>query len=785
MRILIDHDSFVPLNTQKPWRERGLWQSWWVDCPDRGSPPFVTAYRLRFAMEQDRVVRVHVTADERYELYLDGERIGQGPERGAPDHWFYESYDLNLNPGQHVIVARVWSLGEASANAQMSVHPGFLFAPEGEWGERLGTGHAAWEAKTLDGYTFLDKSPSHWREAPVQIDGKVYPWGVERGEGDEWKPVRKLKPGVGQLIDWDFYQQHLLYPATLPPLYREAINTGQVRYVDKSSRDPVGETLKKELKDWQSLLNKGKELTIPPQTTRRVIIDLQNYYCAYPQLIVSGGEGSKVSIQWAEALLAKPDPWDFDKGNRDEIDGKYFVGRGNRFLPDGADNRTFMPLWWESGRYVQIVVETDTQPLTLNRLNFIETRYPLSMESDFEANDRRVVDILPLLVRGIQMCSHETYYDCPYYEELMYAGDTRLQVLTTYTMTRDERLPRKALIMFDASRLPSGLTQSRYPCRVPQVIAPFSLWWVAMVHDYAHWRDDQSFVRSLLPGVRMTLEAFQRYIGTDGLLHAPDGWNVMDWVKEWEAGIPPGGVNGISGLLNWHLVYTLTLASDLETQFGDLDMASRNNRLAYEIARRTGAMFWSEERGMFADDIDKQKFSEHTQCLALLSNLLDSERRGRVTEGLLNAPDLSRTTIYFSHYLFETLRTLGRVDVMLQRLSLWDDLIKNGLKTPVEMPEPTRSDCHGWGSHPLFHYFATILGIRPNAGFRSVTITPQLGGLEYARGTLVHPNGEVKVEVRSGEGKLTGMVQLPAGVSGNVRVNGQSLTVTKGGTISF
>src|SRR5690242_19398705 len=111
-------------------------------------------------------------------------------------------------------------------------------------------------------------------------------------------------------------------------------------------------------------------------------------------------------------------------------------------------------------------------------------------------------------------------------------------------MSHDMRLPQKALQMFDVSRLPSGLTQARFPSRVTQIIAPFSLWWVGMVCEYALWRDDLPTLERLMPGVRATTEAFQRYIGTDGLLHAPEGWNTLDWVPAWIAGIPPDANTG-------------------------------------------------------------------------------------------------------------------------------------------------------------------------------------------------------------------------------------------------
>ncbi len=78
-------DPYLPLNQAQPWRERGLWPCFWIACPGAEQPPFVTAYRLRFTLDRNVTVRTHVGADERYELFLDGQRIGRGSEQGAPD----------------------------------------------------------------------------------------------------------------------------------------------------------------------------------------------------------------------------------------------------------------------------------------------------------------------------------------------------------------------------------------------------------------------------------------------------------------------------------------------------------------------------------------------------------------------------------------------------------------------------------------------------------------------------------------------------------------------------
>lgn len=162
-----------------------------------------------------------------------------------------------------------------------------------------------------------------------------------------------------------------------------------------------------------------------------------------------------------------------------------------------------------------------------------ETRYPLEMESRLITDDDRFNRALPLMVRALQMCAHETYMDCPYYEQMMYVGDTRLEALTTYAINRDDRLARKAIILFDRSRQTNGMVLARFPCRDRQIIPPFALWWIAMVHDYAMWRGDRAWIADLLPGVRAVLDGFWRLIDADGLLSLPPGWNFVDWVPAW------------------------------------------------------------------------------------------------------------------------------------------------------------------------------------------------------------------------------------------------------------
>ena len=791
MRVTTDYDPFVDPN--ECWLVRGTWPAKWVAHPEIPvDEPQVVAYRRRFSLDEAARLRVHVSADERYELFLDGERLGRGPERGDVENWFYETYDLDLKPGEHTLVARSWWLGPdaPSPYAQHTVRPGFLLGAEGPLSELVDTGVAPWECKRIGGYSWIHPEALFGTGAKVVVHGPDFAWGWETGEGDGWVPAKAVLPARGANIANEHPPIWKLRPATLPPMLETDLQVGEVRHiqaVDSEDTKPVPVVqynhLPAEAAEWNSLLQGKSALKIPAGTMRRLIVDLGDYYCAFPEVVISGGNGAKVRIQWAEALYEQPEMG--PKGNRDRIEGKYFVGPGDTFEPDGGSSRRFDTLWWEAGRYLEVMVSTGAQPLTIERFRIRETHYPYKFDMRFDSSDARLREVVPLAKRVLEMCSHETYMDCPYYEQLQYIGDTRLHVLATYAFTRDDLLPRKAIWQFDQSRQNSGLTASRYPSRMTQIIPTFSLWWVGMLHDYAMWRDDMPFVADRMRGVRAVLEVFHTWVNKDGLLEAPRGWNFVDWVPCWVWGLPPDAENGISGIINWLMALMLTHAADLETMLGEPEMADRNRKLAERIARATDKAFWSEEKGMFADDLAKTSFSEHAQCLALLSGLLDPAKRDRVTGGLLKQPDLHRTTIFWNHYLFETYRLIGRMDRFFDRMGLWFDMKGLGFKTTLEHPEPSRSDCHAWGAHPIYHYFASLLGIRPAApGFAKVSIEPHLGSLTWAKGRLPHPKGFITVDFAVQDGRLTGTVELPEGVDGTFSYGGTSRVINGAATIS-
>ena len=263
------------------------------------------------------------------------------------------------------------------------------------------------------------------------------------------------------------------------------------------------------------------------------------------------------------------------------------------------------------------------------------------------------------------------------------------------------------------------------------------------------------------------LQAWSERLGEDGLVRNPIGWNFVDWTPGWPGGTPPCGECGCaSPVNNLHFAWTLRMASQVEDWAGDPEPAAWDRRLADRIGRAVASVYWDEARNLFAEDAAHTRFLEHTQCMAALGGFVPAGREAAFGEALATAPDLARTTVYYRSYLIDAFRALHRPLDLYRCFDLWFSLEPLGLTTVPEQPEPTRSDCHAWGSHPMYHALASVAGIRPAIpGFAAVRIEPQPGPLTELRCAVPHPSGgEVRLDLRLDGGRWTGEAETPPDV---------------------
>jgi hypothetical protein len=712
-RVLIDGDPFREDGRKRVVWSRSNWRASWIGPTSDVAAPVFFACRRVLSLDAPLACRIHLSADERYALYVNGKLVGRGPERGDLANWFFESYDLELSPGEHRLVAFVWAAGRAAPWAQISAGPGFLLAAEGPASKLLDTGVADWECRPIPGIQFIDHpgiSHDGYTGKKICVDGRQFPFHAVDGVGEGWSKALALAPAASG-YPCELLSRRALRPAVLPPMLSRSVWGLRVRFAEwtkdtqHENRPCLAQANDPQLvASLQSLIDRGRDLLVPAHTRFRAVIDLDDYYCAFPHLRVSDGRNGRLSLRWAESLFLETRRFHDDKGNRDEIEGKHFRGFADHFILDGGRQRHYSTLWWQAGRYVQIECETHEHPLVLHELRLEETRYPLGSLEVPTTSDAAMNAAIRLAVRSLEVGLHETFTDSPYFEQLAYVGDVRLQALCLYTLKADDRPVRKAIELIGASRLPEGFTHSRYPARFTQVIAPYSLLWIGMVHDFARHRGDLRFVASQMPAVRSVLEAFTRYINEQGVLDHLPGWNFVDWSPGFVNGEPPCDADGLSCPINWQFVMALRWAAELESLLNQPGMSERWSALARSVAANIDRLFWDDATGAWAENTSRTRFSQHAQALGILSGLASSDRVSRAVETLVKPTEpFAAPTIYFLYYINEALRQTGHASAIRERLNVWRELPGRGLRCLPESGEPTRSDCHAWGAHVLVH----------------------------------------------------------------------------------
>ena len=736
------------------------WNANWIAAPnDSGNEYGVYYFRKNIDLAaKPASFIIHVSADNRYKLYVNGTLVSLGPARGDTYFWNYETVDLApyLTAGKNVVSALVYNEAEKRPEAQITVRTAFIVQGNSSNEEILNT-NTTWKCTRDRGYGPI---PGFFFAAStgelVDMNQSVKGWTAVDFDDSSWPLAANLFQGHAKGLSDGF--GWMLVPSSLPQMemtYQRLSTLRKAVGITPPSTFPASKT----------------PITIPANTTVSFLLD-QNYLTnAYLSVNFSKGKDATLSMRYAESLYDNRKKYGDRKGNRNDVDGKDFSGRKDSLISDGSMGQSYTTLYYRSFRYILVMVHTQREPLVLDDIYGTFTGYPFKLTAALNTDNTEMKKILEIGWRTARLCAMETYFDCPYYEQLQYIGDTRIQAMVSYYNSGDDRLARNAINLMDHSRIPEGATQSRWPTHSTQIISTFSLWYIGILHDYWMYRSDNNFLKDKLTGERAVLDFFSKYQGPDGSLKDTPYWNFIDWVggKGWDFAMPPKGTDGNSAILDLQLLMAYQWAAELESNLGMPGYAALYREKAEQLKQTIQAKYWNATRKLYADTNEKDVYSQHANALAILAGVVTKQDLPAVCKNLLKDNSLTQCTIYFKYYLHQALVKGGLGDDYLKWLDVWRDNINMGLTTWAEVSDlpNSRSDCHAWGASPNIEFFRTVLGIDSYApGFRKIKIEPHLGDLVNVSGEMPHPNGKVFVAYAFENEKWKIKIVLPEKTSG-------------------
>lgn len=731
------------------------WNAQWIstaNLPHNGEEYGVYYFRKTVSLpEKPSSFPIYISADNCYKLYVNNTLVSIGPARGSLYNWNYETVDIAqyLTAGKNTVAAMVWNEANFRPEYQQSLRTAFIVQGATGAAEILNT-NDSWKS-------IQDKAFAPAWVPFVAVNGQfvnmnetITGWKEPGFDDSKWTPASQLFGGQPKGLTDGF--GYMLVPSPIPAreLTHQPINV--VREVSGLQQPPA--------------TGRPFPLTVPAHTTTTILLDQTYETNAYPTIVFSGGKEAGISLGYAEALYD-----DAGKGDRNEVKGREFRGLKDSLVSSGKNGQSFTPFHFRTFRYLRLIVQTKETPLTIDSLYGTFTGYPFKQAAVFNTDNAEVKQILDIGWRTARLNAFETYTDCPYYEQLQYIGDTRIQAMISYYYSGDDRLARNALNLMNDSRLPEGVTLSRYPTRSTQVISTFSLWYIGMLYDYWMYRNDPGFLKDKLMGARAILDFFSKYQVADGSLCNTPYWTFVDWAngKNWMMGAPPNGTDGCSAIFDLQLLWAYQWAEALERHIGSAAFADQYHQKAAQLKQTIQSKYWDAAKGLYADTREKTGFSQHANALALLTGQVNKADMQAFGKRLLADKTLTQCTIYFKYYLHQALVKAGLGNDYMNWLGTWRDNIKMGLTTWAEEPDlyKTRSDCHAWGSSPNIEFFRTVLGIDSDApGFGKIKVEPHLGSLTKASGEMPHPNGKVVVSYLFKNQKWDMRIALPENTSG-------------------
>ena len=758
-----------------------VWPTKWIRAKSGPAKEFaVFHFRKTFSIDQvpEKLV-VHTSGDMRYQLFVNGKKVTWGPLTGDLRHWYYETSDISpfLTKGKNTIAAVVLNYGSHPPDARLTVQTGFLLAADDKKFRFLNT-NDSWKAIQNPAYSpfLVDKTQINGyygggsREI---IDGNQFVWNWEKPDFQDslWDNAVVVEQAYARSCRWA--GRWKLMPRKLPLEQLETQRIPLLRMAE-GCMAPAGFPSAK------------TKLTIPAHSKVRMVLDNKIETTAYPVFEMSKGKNASIQIKYSEAALPK-DAKTTAKGNRNDLTGKSFYGYCDKIITDGGANRTYSTLWWRAFRYLEIEIETQEEMLVIEDMHSIRSVYPFQTKAAFKLSGHpekdfgKLIDsIFSIGIRTSQLCAHETFVDCPYYEESQFEGDTRVEALISYFNFGDPSLGKNAIEQFSWSINDEGFLSARYPTNSLYYIPNFSLYWIGMLHDYHQYVGEPEYLKSKLAITRSILDYFFRHQRADGSLENLDYHTFSDWV--FPNGESPAVSKSQSAIADLHLLMALKWAKGLEESLGDKAIAKSYQTKIDLLSKTIRNLYWKDERQFYSDTPEGKSFSQHTNGLAILTEVSIGEEAKSIMKKVISKENMTVATLYFQFYIAEAMQKAVLGDLYTDNLQTWKEVIDLGVTTWPETGANSRSECHGWGASPNYHFFKVVCGIESMApGFRKIRIAPNFGKTNFIQSQMPMPQGLLKLKLqKTKKENLEADIEIPYGTEAILVWKGKEQALTTG-----
>jgi hypothetical protein len=653
-----------------------------------------TALRGSFVAAVSGTHQLRIAGASWFQVWMDGEWLTEGPARfvqGMPE---YETIEVPLPAGPHVLAITLNHHG-VETRLLKKMDPFLLvgLAVPGGVEELL-----TWKSAPLPSY-----HPALRRINPQLgwcewCDTRQHPldWQGVGFDDSSWQPLTSTAADLltGPLQIGRVQQ----FPFNLEP-------TAEGHLVERFGYEPDDPPAR-------FLMRNLFPADIPPQGVWRRF-DLGRVRLGRAEITLDVPEGTVVEMAYAETLLdGRVAPFiTLSCGTSCNLD--HYVARGGR--------QTFGPMAPRGGRYLEVHILACPERARWEKVQFLERCYHGKPEGAFACEDPLLNRIWSTGVETLRACTEDALADNPTRERGQWTGDVvSVGLHLTSVAYGDLRILRRGLVQAALSANANGLVAGLCPGG-EVYLGSYAAQWVSACLHYAQLTGDVALLHEMLPHAVRNLEAFDPFLSDEGLQNGIE-WPFIDWgfiAEEGAINLPMNLhlLQAYRAFLEWcELLGQSAPANDFRTKEETLGRALSKHVAAGMQPGHSGLGYHSAVLALASDVVPVTRRHECVDFIKahILGCFPNNPEAPRLSDPSANHEQL--ITPYFAHYAFDVLIHEGEMSFVLdQYRKSWGWMLEKESGTWLEVFDERWSHSHQWSGCPTWQLSRYSLGLTPNA----------------------------------------------------------------------
>ncbi len=617
-------------------------------------------------------VKLKITADDYYKVYINGHFVGQGPTQGYFFAYNWNEYDISeyLKPGDNEILVDVYYQGLIN-RAYNSGDRRLGMIAAGFAGEQylFGTG-TDWKYVISDCYT-ITHTIGYDTDFAENVDLRRY--------------KEPYKPCVEKQVDYTFATE----PAKTLQVYEKCPVYEEKLYTQKY-------TCNSEPEQENMFYDFGQEIT------------------GSLHIKALGHAGDRIRILCGEEL-ENSDVKVRCNMRCNCLYEEYII------LAEGENDYTQYE--YKGFRYVTLLPDEGVQLL---KVSAVVRHYPFRDDyCELQTDSKVLKAVWELCKNGVKYGSQEVYVDCPTREKGQYSGDMVVTASAQVILSGDTSLLKRAIdCQMQSTHVCKGL-MAVTPGSFMQEIADYSLLFPIIALNYYHYSGDKVYLKQNLQVCEEMLNYFKGFARADGLLEdMTDKWNMVDWPEnlrddyDFPMTRPMQAGSGSHNVLN---ALYVGFVKKVEQIRDILELPYENHSDA--LTEAFNHEFYNEKTGLYTDAAKTTHSALHSNVLPLYFGISRDKDEEKLADFIMEKKLCCG--VYMAYFLLKGLCRIGRHKDALALITSeeensWYNMVREGGTTCFEAwgkdKKWNTSLCHPWASAPISVLAEDILPVMPEVG---------------------------------------------------------------------